>query len=110
MPSFFCISDKCQLTDPCKCLKDKAAKQKEQKERKQKTVLETEFHTAGPRVSDRGERGGRGGRGRGEGRGAPRGAGRGRGAAGPRGGRGGARTNGQQGVNLDDASAFPSLS
>lgn len=90
-------------------------KAQRQKARKEKTLLEVGF--TAPRIdrgdreerSDRGGRGGaRGGRGRGEGgrgRGEGRG-GRGRGGAAPRGG----RANGSAGVNVDDSTAFPSLS
>lgn len=96
--------------------KSAAQQQRAQRERKEKQVLEIEQTFNTPPVQRSGGRGGRGGargdfggRGRGEGRGrGGRGGARGRGGA--AGGAGASRGGAGSNVNLDDQSAFPSLS
>ena len=93
----------------------KGGKERREKARKEKNILDVDFRFAEPSTGGRGgsERGGRG-RGRGDrgdfrGRGRGRGEYRGRGEGGFRGGRGGGRGDGAAAPLVSDDKAFPSL-
>lgn len=94
----------------------KGGKERREKQRKEKNILDVDFRFAEPSTGGRGggERGGRGGRGRGErgdfrGRGRGRGDFRGRGEGGFRGGRGGRGDGGSAPLGITDNKAFPTL-
>lgn len=93
----------------------KGGKERREKQRKEKNILDVDFRFAEPSTGGRGgsERGGRG-RGRGDrgdfrGRGRGRGDFRGRGEGGSRGGRGGRGDSGSAPLGITDDKAFPSL-